>query len=138
MIFLLICISPFGAGMPNPGEHFGFDLTNKEGSPQNYKKGGGVPDGSEVGWVGLVQIPGLLVMTVLPSFLGIAFCLHGTPLFLPSLQSFLCCTSTLGWPSRVAVPTAFPGIRFSSPSRRVMSATTSPCGTLVASESSDP
>ena len=26
MIFFLLCVSPFGAGMPNPGERLGFNL----------------------------------------------------------------------------------------------------------------
>ena len=38
----------------------------------------------------------------------------------------------------VAVPAAFPGIRFSSSSRRVTSATTLLCGTIAALDSSDP
>ena len=37
-----------------------------------------------------------------------------------------------------AVPTAFPGIRISSSSRRVMSATAASCGTIGASDSSGP
>ena len=41
-------------------------------------------------------------------------------------------------PTGVAVPAAFPGIRFSLSSLRVMPATTSPCGTIVALDSSDP
>ena len=38
----------------------------------------------------------------------------------------------------VAVPAAFCGNRFGSSSRRVMSATMSPCGTVVALDSSIP
>ena len=41
MIFFLLCASPFGAGMPNPGERLGFNLVCKKCSPQNYKRGGG-------------------------------------------------------------------------------------------------
>ena len=41
MNFFLLCASPFGAGMPNPGERLGFNLVCKKGSPQNYKRGGG-------------------------------------------------------------------------------------------------
>ena len=37
-----------------------------------------------------------------------------------------------------AVPTAFPGIRYRRSSRRVMSATTRSCGTVVALDSADP
>ena len=43
-----------------------------------------------------------------------------------------------GMPSGAAVPTAFPGIRYISSSRRVMSATTPSCGTIVALGSSAP
>ena len=43
-----------------------------------------------------------------------------------------------GVPAGVAVPTASPGIRCSSSSRRVLCATTSPCGTIVALDSADP
>ena len=39
-----LCVT-FGAGMPNPGERFGFNLTYKKCSPQNYKRRGGA------GWV---------------------------------------------------------------------------------------
>ena len=39
MLFLLVCISPFGAGMPNPGECLGFNVTYKKCAPQ-YKGGG--------------------------------------------------------------------------------------------------
>ena len=48
MIFFLLCASPFGAGMPNPGERLGFNLVCKKCSPQNYKRGGGQKSG---GWV---------------------------------------------------------------------------------------
>ena len=41
MNFFLLCASPFGAGMPNPGERLGFNLVCKKCSPQNYKRGGG-------------------------------------------------------------------------------------------------
>ena len=41
MIFFLLCASPFGVGMPNPGERLGFNLVCKKCSPQNYKRGGG-------------------------------------------------------------------------------------------------
>ena len=41
MIFFLLCASPFGAGMPNPGERLGFNLVCKKCSQQNYKRGGG-------------------------------------------------------------------------------------------------
>ena len=43
-----------------------------------------------------------------------------------------------GMPSGVAIHAAFPGIRFSSSSLPVMSATASPCGTIVALDTSDP
>ena len=49
--FLLLCVSPFGAGMPYPGECLGFNLAYKKCSPQNYKRGCGL-GGSKVGWVG--------------------------------------------------------------------------------------
>ena len=45
MIFFLLCVSPFGAGMPNPEEHLGFNLVYQKCSPQNYKTVGGS------GWV---------------------------------------------------------------------------------------
>ena len=48
MIFFLLCASPFGAGMPNPGERLGFNLVCKKCSPQNSKRGGGQNSG---GWV---------------------------------------------------------------------------------------
>ena len=41
MNFFLLCASPFGAGMPNPGERLGFNLVCKKCSPQIYKRGGG-------------------------------------------------------------------------------------------------
>ena len=47
----LLCVSPFGAETPNPGERLGFNLVCKKCSPQNCKRGGG----AKVGWVGLVQ-----------------------------------------------------------------------------------
>ena len=53
MIFFLLCASPFGAGMPNPGERLGFNLVCKKCSPQNYKRGGG----GDSGWWVLSQIP---------------------------------------------------------------------------------
>ena len=50
--FFLLCVSPFGAGMPNPGERLGFNLVCKKCSPQNYKRGGGVWVGQKSGgWV---------------------------------------------------------------------------------------
>ena len=70
--------------------------------------------------------------SVLTFFLGIAFSVHGTPLFSLNLQCFLWSSSTLGCLRGVAVPAAFPGIRFSSSSPCVMPAATSPCGTIVA------
>ena len=51
MVSFLLYVSPFGAGMPNPGERLGFNLVCKKCSPQNYKGGGGL-GGSKVGWVG--------------------------------------------------------------------------------------
>ena len=47
-------------------------------------------------------------------------------------------TAVTGMPTGMAVPTAFPGTRISLSSVGVMSATASPCGTIVASDSSDP
>ena len=41
MIFFWVSMSPFGAGMPNPGERLGFNLVYDKCSPQNYKRGGG-------------------------------------------------------------------------------------------------
>ena len=35
----LNCVSPLGAGMPTLGERLGFNLTYKNCSPQNYKRG---------------------------------------------------------------------------------------------------
>ena len=60
MVSFLLYVSPFGAGMPNPGERLGFNLVCKKCSPQNYKGGGSGwvqsrVGGSKVGWVGLVQ-----------------------------------------------------------------------------------
>ena len=59
MIFLLVCMSPFAAAMPNPGERLGFNLTYRKRAPQNSKRGGG-PCRSDVawvgGWVGRIQI----------------------------------------------------------------------------------
>ena len=77
------------------------------------------------------------VMTVLtsPWLLGIAFYVHGTPLFYSAFS--FSCTPAAPTPLGVAVPTAFPDIRFSSSSRRVMSATASLCGTIVALDSTD-
>ena len=51
---------------------------------------------------------------------------YGTPLFSLSLRSFWHTWLPMG----LVVPTALPGIRFSSSAPRVMSATTSPCGTI--------
>ena len=53
-IFRLVCMSLFGAGMPNSGERLGFNLSYKKCASQKYK-GGGAPDGSQVGWVRLIQ-----------------------------------------------------------------------------------
>ena len=52
LIFFLVCISPFGAGMPNAGKRVGFNLTYKKCATQNYKRGGGVQVGPKSdGWV---------------------------------------------------------------------------------------
>ena len=48
------------------------------------------------------------------------------------------CICACGIPSGVAVPTAFPGIRFSLSLLRVMSATASPFLTIVALDGSEP
>ena len=40
-IFFLLCVSPFGAETPKPGERLGFNLVCKKCSPQNCKRGGG-------------------------------------------------------------------------------------------------
>ena len=42
-----VCRSPFGVGMPNLPERFGFTPTKKNCAGQNYKSGGA----SKVGWV---------------------------------------------------------------------------------------
>ena len=44
----------------------------------------------------------------------------------------------IGTPMGMVVPAAFPGVRFSLSSLRVMSATTPPCVTVIALDSSDP
>ena len=66
MIFFLLCVSLFGAGMPNPGERLGFNLIYKNCTPQNYKSegGGGVWVGQKSGgwvqsWRGGSKIPPL-------------------------------------------------------------------------------
>ena len=61
---------------------------------------------------------------------------HTAVLTQPSI--FLVLQKHTGMPSGVAVPTAIPGTRISLSSLCVMSATTSLCGTIVASDSSDP
>ena len=64
MIFFLLCVSPFGAGMPNPGERLGFNLICKKCSPQNYKQGRGQKSGR---WV-LSKIPPPQISLVFPRF----------------------------------------------------------------------
>ena len=51
---------------------------------------------------------------------------------------FLALQSHAGMSTGMKVPAAFPGIRFSSSSLRVMSATALPCGTIAALGSPDP
>ena len=52
IIFPLVCMSLFGAGMPNPGERLGFNVTYKKCAPQNYQGVGGFQVGPKSGgWV---------------------------------------------------------------------------------------
>ena len=50
MIFFLLCASPFGAGMPNPGEA---SIWFAKNAPHRIINVGG--GGAKFGWVGLVQ-----------------------------------------------------------------------------------
>ena len=93
----LNCVSPFGAGMPNPGERLGFNLTYKKCSPQNSKRGRGLA-GSQVGWVGLVQ-------NTPPPLISIAC---SSLLLLQCSQELRCCSfylpTGIGWVAPVVPP----------------------------------
>ena len=69
-------------------------------------------------------------------FRDVDCCMHTAVFAQPSV--FLVLQEHTGMPSGVAVPAAFPGIRTSLSSPHVMSATASPCGTIVALAGSDP